>query len=110
VKSDGGDVAKILFRPQFLVDGEQTSPATPLNRQYGAHMLGTGYLAHAMGLAVLAHNVTNPPGDYTVLHQSLQQNKPFGEAALALMRAENAANLPHYRNVVFGDPTLRLSY
>jgi hypothetical protein len=29
---------------------------------------------------------------------------------LALMRVENAANLPHYRNVVFGDPTLRLSY
>ena len=106
----GCDVAKILFRPQFLVDGEKTSPATPLNRQYGAHMLGTAYLAHAKGLAVLAHNVTNPPGDYTVLFQRLQQNKPFGEAVLALMRAENAANLPHYRNVVFGDPTLKLSY
>jgi hypothetical protein len=106
----GCDVAKILFRPQFLVDGEKTSPATPLNRQYGAHMLGTAYLAHAKGLAVLAHNVTNPPGDYTVLFQHLQQNKPFGEAVLALMRAENAANLPHYRNVILGDPTLKLSY
>jgi hypothetical protein len=51
-----------------------------------------------------------PPGDYTALFQSLQQNKPFGEAVLALMRAENAANLLHYRNVVFGDPTLGLSY
>jgi hypothetical protein len=108
----GCDVGKILFRPQSLVGmgGEQTSPATPLNRQYGAHMLGTAYLAHAKGLAVLTHNVTNPPGDYTVLFQSLQQNKPFGEAVLALMRAENSANLPHYRNVIFGDPTLKLSY
>jgi hypothetical protein len=106
----GCDVAKILFRPQYLVDGEKTSPTTPLNRQYGAHMLGTAYLADAMGLAVLTHNVTNPPGDYTVLFQTLQQNNPFGEAVLALMRAENAANLPHYRNVIFGDPTLNLSY
>jgi hypothetical protein len=106
----GCDVAKILFRPQDLVDGEKTSPMTPLNRQYGAHMLGTTYLAHAMGLAVLARNVTNPPGDYTVLFLTLQQNRPFGEAMIVLMRAENAANLPHYRNVIFDDPTLKLSY
>jgi hypothetical protein len=106
----GCDVGAILFRPQFLVDGEKTSSSTPLNRQYGAHLLGTAYLAHAKGLAVLAHNVTNPPGDYTVLFQNLQQNKPFGEAALALMRAENNANQPYYRNVIFGDPTLKLSY
>jgi hypothetical protein len=73
-------------------------------------MLATAYLAHAMGLAILAHNVTNPPGDYTALFQNLQQNKPFGEAALALMRQENSANLPLYRNVIFGDPTLKLTY
>jgi hypothetical protein len=106
----GCDVARMLTRPRFLVDGEKTSPSTPLHRQYGAHMLATAYLAHLNGLAVLAHNVTNPPSDYTALFASLQQNKPFGDAVLAMMRAENAARLPHYRNVLFGDPTLRLSY
>jgi hypothetical protein len=73
-------------------------------------MLATAYLAHLNGLAILAHNVTNPPSDCTALFAALQQNKPFGDAVLALMRAENAVKLPHYRNVVFGDPTLRLSY
>ena len=73
-------------------------------------MLATAYLAHAKGLAVLARDLVNPPSDYTILFQSLQQNKPFGELVLELMRAENKANVPHYRNVIFGDPTLKLSY
>ena len=38
----GCDVGKILFRPQFLVDGEKTSPATPLNRQYRRAHAGYG--------------------------------------------------------------------
>jgi hypothetical protein len=44
---------------------------------------------HANGLAVLAHNVTNSPGDYTVLYKSLQQGKAFGDAVLKLMQDEN---------------------
>jgi hypothetical protein len=42
--------------------------------------------------------------------EQVQQNRSLGEAVLAMMRAENAAKLPHYRNVVFGDSTLPLSY
>lgn len=106
----GCDVGAILHRPQFMIDGQHISPATSLYRQYGANVLGIAYLMHAFGLAVLAHNVTNPPGDYTVLYQSWQQDKPFGEGVLKLMENENNAKLPHYRNVIFGDPSLRLSY
>lgn len=106
----GCDVGAILKRPKFLVEGEHISPATPLHRQYGAFVLGISYLAHANGLAVLAHNVTNPPGDYTVLYQVWQQGKSFGEDVLELMKKENNEKQPHYRNVIFGDPTLRLSY
>jgi hypothetical protein len=106
----GCDVGAIIHRPQFLIDGQHVSPATPLRRQYGALVLGVAYLMYANGLAVLAHNVTNPPGDYTVIYQTWQQGKSFGEGVLKLMQNENGANLPHYRNVVFGDPTLRLSY
>lgn len=106
----GCDVGAIIHRPQFLTDGQHVSPATPLRRQYGAQVLGVAYLMHANGLAVLAHNVTNPVGDYTVLYQTWQQGKPFGEGVLKLMQNENSAKLSHYRNVIFGDPTLRLSY
>jgi hypothetical protein len=106
----GCDVGAILFRPKFMTDGEHLSPTTPLFRQYGANVLAVAYLMHANGLAVLAHNVTNPPGDYAVLYQIWQQGKSFGEGVLKLMQSENNAKVPHYRNVIFGDPTLRLSY
>ena len=105
----GCDVGAILFRPKYM-DQEQLSPATKLNRQYGAHVLGVSYLMHANGLAVLAHNVTNPPSDYTQLYEEWRNGKSFGDAVLSLMNQENNSRLPHYRNVIFGDPTLRLSY
>ncbi len=106
----GCDVGAIIHRPQFLINGENISPATPLHRQYGAFVLGVAYLMQANGLAVLAHNVANPPGDYTIVYNNLQQGKSFGEGVLELMKDENNSKLPHYRNVIFGDPTLRLSY
>jgi hypothetical protein len=106
----GCDVGAIIHRPEFLTDGEHISAATPLSRQYGAQVLGLAYLMHANGLVVLAHNVTNPVGDYTVLYETLQQGHSFGEGILKLMQNENNGRLPHYRNVLFGDPTLRLSY
>ena len=62
------------------------------------------------GLAVLAHNVTNPPGDYTPIYDAWRQGRSFGDGLMTLMTNENNTRLPHYRNVVFGDPTLRLSY
>lgn len=63
------------------------------------------------GLAVLAHNVTNPPADYTPVYQAWQQGKPLGDGLLQLMLNENVVGGPHfYRNIVFGDPTLKLSY
>lgn len=106
----GCDVGAILHRPQFLVEGQHISPGTPLRRQYGANLLGIAYLMYAQGLAVLAHNVTNPPGDYSPLYQTLHNDATIGDAILALMKSERASNLPHYRNILFGDPTLRLSY
>jgi hypothetical protein len=93
-----------------MIDGEHISPATPLNRQYGAQVLGVAYLIHGNGLAVLAHNVTNPVGDYTPIYNAFAQNGTFGDGVMALLVAENNAKLPYYRNVVFGDPTLRLAY
>ena len=107
---DGCDAGAILHRPRSLTDGERISPATPLHRQYGAFVLGVTYLMHANGLAVLAHNVTNPAGDHTPIYQRWQQDECFGQGIMALMRAENDSRLPYYRNIVFGDPTLRLSY
>jgi hypothetical protein len=108
----GCDVGDILHRPRFLVDGQQLSPATPLHRQYGAQNLAVTYLMRCNGLAVLAHNVTNPPGDYTPIYQAWQEGKCLGDGILPLMRAENVAGaIPHpYRNIVFGDPTLRIAY
>jgi len=107
----GCDVGALLHRPQFLADGEKISPGTPLHRQHGAQVLGVAYLMRCNGLAVLAHNVTNPPADYTPLYQAWQQGKCLGEGVLQLMRNENVAGGPHlYRNIVFGDPTLKLSY
>lgn len=107
----GCDVGDILHRPRFLVDGERISPATPLHRQYGAQGLAVTHLMKCNGLAVLAHNVTNPPADYAPVYQAWQQGKCLGEGILQLMRNENVANGPHlYRNIVFGDPTLKLSY
>ena len=93
-----------------MIDGEHISPTTKLNRQYGAQALAVAYLMQARGLAILAHNVTNPVGDYTPLYNALHEGESFGDGVLALMVEENNANLPHYRNVVFGDPTLRLTY
>jgi hypothetical protein len=106
----GCDVGAIIHRSQCSADCEHVSAATPLNRQFGALVLGVAYLMHGNGLAVLAHNVTNPIGDYTVLYQTWQQGKSFGEGVLKLMQNENNTKIPHYRNVIFGDPTLRLSY
>jgi hypothetical protein len=106
----GCDVGAIIHRPQFFTDGEHISPATPLNRQYGAQVLAIAYLMHANGLAVLAHNVTTPPGNYSVIYQTWHEGRSFGEGVLKLMQNENIAPLPYYRNVIFGDPTLRLNY
>ncbi len=107
----GCDVGDILHRPKFLVEGERVSSGTPLHRQYGAQCLAVTYLMRCNGLAVLAHNVTSPPGDYTPIYQAWQQGKCLGDGVLQLMRNENVAGGPHsYRNIVFGDPTLKLSY
>jgi hypothetical protein len=108
----GCDVGDILHRPRFLVDGERVSAATPLHRQHGAQNLAVTYLMRGNGLAVLAHNVTNPPGDYTPIYQAWQQGQCLGDGVLQLLRSENvAAQVAHpYRNIVFGDPTLKLSY
>jgi hypothetical protein len=65
-------------------------------------MLGTAYLAHAKGLTVLTHNVTNPPVDYAMLFQSLQQNKPFSEAVLELMRTRPSSSATEPFRVVRG--------
>lgn len=107
----GCDEGDILHRPQFLIEGERVSPGTPLHRQHGAQGLAVTYLMRCNGLAVLAHNVTNPPADYTPVYQAWQQGKCLGDGVLQLMQNENVAGGPHfYRNVVFGDPTLKLSY
>lgn len=108
----GCDVGDILHRPQFLVEGERVSPGTPLHRQHGAQGLAVTYLMRCNGLAVLAHNVTNPPADYTPVYEAWQQGRCLGDGVLELMRNENVVGqIPHpYRNIVFGDPTLKLSY
>ncbi|MEJ7678931.1 MAG: hypothetical protein WKG06_13965 [Segetibacter sp.] len=103
----------VLFshRSQYLVDGQKISPGTPLHRQYGAQNLAVTYLMRCNGLAILAHNVTNPPADYTPIIKRGSEDKCLGEGILQLMRSENFSNGPHlYRNIVFGDPTLKLSY
>lgn len=108
----GCDVGAILQRPQYLVDGQKISPGTPLHRQYGAQNLAVTYLMRCNGLAVLAHNVTSIAADYTPVYQAWQQGKCLGDGVLQLMKNENVAGqIPHpYRNIVFGDPTLKLSY
>jgi hypothetical protein len=107
----GCDVGDILHRPQYLVEGEKISSGTPLHRQHGAQGLAVAYLVRCNGLAVLAHNVTNPPADYSPVYNAWQQGKCLGDGVLQLMRNENVAGGPHfYRNSVFGDPTLKLSY
>jgi hypothetical protein len=108
----GCDVGDILHRPRFLVQGEQVSAGTPLHRQHGAQNLAVAYLMRCNGLAVLAHNVTSTPADYTPVYQAWQQGRCLGDGVLQLMRNENVAGqIPHpYRNIVFGDPTLKLSY
>ncbi|TKK67643.1 hypothetical protein FC093_12880 [Ilyomonas limi] len=108
----GCDVGDIIHRPQYLAAGERISPATPLHRQYGAQNLAVTYLMRCNGLAVLAHNVTSIPADYTPVYEAWQQGQCLGDGILQLMRNENVAGqIPHpYRNIVFGDPTLKLSY
>ncbi len=104
----GCDLGDILHRCPMMVDGQHISPETPLARMYGAYNLGLSYLMLARGLAVLCHNVTNPPGDWAPVYRAMGEGRSFGDGVLEVMRAENDAGLPHYRNVIFGDPTLRL--
>lgn len=106
----GCDIGTLMHRPQYLVDGERVSPATPLNRHYAAFGLGVSYLMHGNGLAVVAHNTINPTGDYTPIYEAWRVSKSLGDGVLILMQNERNAGIPHYRNVIFGDPTLRLSY
>ncbi len=108
----GCDVGDILHRPRYLVGGERISTATALHRQHGAQNLAVTYLMRCNGLAVLAHNVTSIAADYTPVYQAWQQGECLGNGVLQLMRNENVAGqIPHpYRNIVFGDPTLKLSY
>lgn len=108
----GCGAGDILHRPRGLVDVEKISAVTPLHRQHGAQNLGVTYLMRCNGLAVLAHNTVNQPGDCGPIYQAWQQGKCMGEGVLQIMRNENVVGgIPNpYRNIVFGDPTLRLSY
>jgi hypothetical protein len=74
----GCDVAKILFRPQLLVDGEQTSSATPLNRQYARTCSARPTSLTPWGWPCSPTTSPTPPGTTRCSSRACSRTSPSG--------------------------------